>query len=193
MRAAVDYLWIKPYLIEPHSFTPKLISNPLVSNLPQDMLHRKVFSQGSVPFSWEDSPGVRKSAAAGQDRPHGTASESKAACTAVNTSSVLDNPVAQKSAIPPPPRMAGPPRRTGSVKGFWGRETDPFLEAYKECTKDSGTKPESSGQSKKLCSRFRVRKSTSSLFSCKSSCDVREDSFVRLSQLPPLPGDRING
>ncbi|KAK4772675.1 hypothetical protein SAY86_014450 [Trapa natans] len=137
------------------------------------MLHRKVYSHGGIPFSWEDRPGLRKSSLSPASEPTGGAAE----CP----SRVLNDPATEhqkkkkKSALaPPPPRMTGAPMRNGWLKKWlWRRETetDPFLAAYKECMKGSETgKPKSSGQSKKLHSKFGVMNKSSiwtlSCFSC---------------------------
>ncbi|PKI71342.1 hypothetical protein CRG98_008342 [Punica granatum] len=116
------------------------------------MSHRKVYSHGSIPFSWEDSPGVRKPATPGHDvQPYLVTPPSSDAIDTVVSKILPASPLAQKYAIPPPPRMLGAlPRRTNSGKGFWGREADPFLTAYKECTKDAGTMAKCSGQIKKV-------------------------------------------
>ncbi|TYH28890.1 hypothetical protein ES288_A02G180100v1 [Gossypium darwinii] len=99
------------------------------------MNHRKVHSQGNIPFSWEDKPGVSKSSKVTH---YGST----------------------------------------SLKGLRGWLDDPFLAAYKECTK--------SGEIKTGGSKLPVRKKKIG-FSCKNACDVRDDNLVRLSNLPTLP------
>ncbi|KAE8686057.1 hypothetical protein F3Y22_tig00111088pilonHSYRG00445 [Hibiscus syriacus] len=89
--------------------------------------------------------------------------------------------VHEKKVLPPPPF----PKRS-TVKGLRWWVQDPFLAAYKECTK--------SGENGKLSSedggsKFARKKKID--FSCKESCDVRDDNLVRISNLPPLPKDGI--
>lgn len=159
------------------------------------MSHRKLYSQGSVPFSWEDSPGVCK--VIYKDCPIDIGPH------AINQSSPLspmlfpqgsDTPTKVlahgiKIPLPPPCPKVEPPRRSTSAKGFRLWHEDPFLAAYKECTKNArnGKLPSST---KNVESK--VRKS-SFFFSCKNSCDIKDDSLVRLSNLPPIPRDRVRG
>ncbi|KAA8531539.1 hypothetical protein F0562_006248 [Nyssa sinensis] len=108
------------------------------------MSHRKVVhSQGNVPFSWEDKPGVSKSKITHQECP-----------TDMELRALIPSPchsdfplkMANGKKIPPPPCPFPPPSRTSSRKGLWQQE-DPFLAALKECTKGvrSGKMP---GESK---------------------------------------------
>lgn len=160
------------------------------------MIHSKVYSHGSIPFSWEDSPGVRKAWTPSHEQQDRPATMPWADALDMVVSSTPDNTLAQKSPIlPPPPRVAGAARRRSSAKAFWGRREadDPFLVAYKECTRDARTMTRFPGQSKEPNPKAGARKSAASLFSCKRSVDVAEDSLVGLSQLPPLPSDRMNG
>lgn len=166
------------------------------------MSHRKVHSQGNIPFSWEDKPGVSKSCKvtnydqycpidvglyALNRNPPPPPSDG-------NSTKVL---VHNKKVPPPPPRAPPcsiqlPPKRSTSVKGLRWWHEDPFLAAYKECTKSS-----TGGRNGKLLSSDQGRKNGVSKllarkkkinFSCKnSSCDVRDDNLVRLSNLPPIP------
>ncbi|KAF3663018.1 putative phytosulfokines 3-like [Capsicum annuum] len=93
--------------------------------------------------------------------------------------------------IPPPPcYYERPPRliRSSSRRGFKKQDDDPFYIAYKECTKTS--------RKGKVVDDFRNddcfvgmkmnKNYMSSLFSCKHSCGVRDDSVVmiNLSHIP---------
>nr|XP_033508560.1 uncharacterized protein LOC104120621 isoform X4 [Nicotiana tomentosiformis] len=97
----------------------------------------KVHSKGNVPFSWENKPGVSKI----------TPTKN---CSTGGFSPKLPPPpcpVPEKAKgaafhrlqIPPPPCAFQPPPsllRSSSRRGF-NKQDDPFLMAYKECTKSS--------------------------------------------------------
>ncbi|KAK8625912.1 hypothetical protein V6N13_057069 [Hibiscus sabdariffa] len=68
--------------------------------------------------------------------------------------------------IPLPPCVFQPPCSRRSLKKT---EVDPFLAAYKECTKST----KKYGGLKGFFS-----------FSCTRSCSVRDDNIIRVSQLP---------
>lgn len=162
------------------------------------MSHRRVYSVGSIPFSWEDKPGISK--VTNQDclidgpnlqaldlkplllRP----SPSLPSNSSPNVEANYDKKIIP---LPPCPPSTQPPRRSTSSKDYrW--QDDPFLVAYKECTKtDHGD-----GAGKKgfvIGSKARRNKSKS-VFSCKNSCDARDDNFIKLSNLPPLPTKKIH-
>ncbi|ESR37303.1 hypothetical protein CICLE_v10029376mg [Citrus x clementina] len=88
---------------------------------------------------------------------------------------------------PPPPR---PPSRSSSRKGLMmmnmmkHHDQDPFLVAFKECTKTS-----SSRKSTKLLPKNSYKGMFN--FSCKRSCSVRHDNLVRVSQLPVKKDEEI--
>lgn len=150
------------------NFPKRNLKSPLINK----MSHRKVYSQGSIPFSWEDKPGISK---------------------------VTTNQEHETMKIPLPPCPSKPPRRSTSSKDFKWQE-DPFLVAYKECTKTVNNGKLSSSTTtthghdgvKKGCVVIgsKLRK-TKFMFSCKSSCDAREDNFIKLCNLPPLPRHKI--
>ncbi|KAE8715754.1 Detected protein of unknown function [Hibiscus syriacus] len=80
--------------------------------------------------------------------------------------------------VPSPPPYS---KRSTSLKGLRWWPDDPFLAAYKECTKSGGK----TGGSKLSVRIKKIR------FSCKNSCDVRENNLMRLSNLPTPPKSRI--
>ncbi|KAB1998440.1 hypothetical protein ERO13_D12G076800v2 [Gossypium hirsutum] len=142
------------------------------------MSHTKVHSLGNIPFSWEEKPGVSKSSKLTHyDHQHCPIDSSK-------------NLVHDKKVPPPPPFSKQPlPKRSASVKGWRWWPQDPFLAAYKECTKSGGNAKLTSDASRNGGSKLLRKKKIS--FSCKDSADVRDDNFVRFSNLPPLPKTRI--
>ncbi|KAF7137150.1 hypothetical protein RHSIM_Rhsim07G0217500 [Rhododendron simsii] len=145
-----------------HNFTKKQKSR---------MSHNKVPSQGAVPFSWEKRPGVSKVAAHwdcsadvgqfGQKLPPPPCPPESA------RASFHELPV-------PLPPVFQLPTRSSSRRGI-RKQDDPFLNAYRECTKGS-IEGKDGG-------RFRLGKNMNFL-SCKHSVSVRDDSMVRISKLP---------
>ncbi|KAI3423160.1 uncharacterized protein J3R85_011286, partial [Psidium guajava] len=161
------------------------------------MSHRKVHSHGSIviPFSWEHTPGISKTTHQNQERRSSSVALSQPPTSPPPHSGSRGLADERRDKIPPPPgaAAAAAPRRSSSLKGFLWREEDPFLAAYKECTKSTGLVEPSEGGEGKKSGRVKSgwRSKRTSIFSCKSSCDVRENSFVRLPpRLPPLPRDR---
>ncbi|KAE8695973.1 Detected protein of unknown function [Hibiscus syriacus] len=126
-------------------------------------------SQGNVPFSWEDKPGVSKS------------SKVSYCPIGVGSYALTSKILVHEEKVPPPPPFSKQPflKRSASVKALRWPERDPFLAAYIECTK--------SGGNDKLSSEIRKKISVS----CRESSDVRDDKLVRFSNLPPLPKDGI--
>lgn len=157
------------------------------------MSHRKVYSQGSIPFSWEDKPGITKvtnQAECPMDhrvRPLDlTPSPSSFSNGSKVSSSTCNNDL--KIPLPPCP-ISQPPSRSSSAKGLKWQE-DPFLLAYKECTKPQKRgKSTTDHQQKKKGSK--VKKSMFMYFSCKNSCEVSNENFVKLPQLPSLPRHKL--
>ncbi|XVF39768.1 hypothetical protein PTKIN_Ptkin01aG0059000 [Pterospermum kingtungense] len=125
--------------------------------------NNKVRSQGKVPFSWENKPGVCKETTIQE----GTEFEVDQKAIRVSIQAIK---------IPPPPCGLHPPTRTSSRRGLKksDHDDDPFLAAYKECTKSIGK-----GKLAKKDKRGMFS------FSCKQSCSVRDDNLVKISQLHP--------
>ncbi|KAL7175726.1 hypothetical protein ACSBR2_029337 [Camellia fascicularis] len=133
-------------------------------------------SQGHVPFSWENKPGVCKFS------------------DIRDFSSKLGHPVQKLPPPPCPPESAKvsfhdlqvplppcgfqPSTRSSSKKGLIKKQEDPFLTAYREVTK-------STRKGKHDVVGLGLRKNLS-FISCKHSCSVRDDSMVRISK-PPHP------
>ncbi|KAI3685867.1 hypothetical protein L6452_35128 [Arctium lappa] len=125
--------------------------------------------QGNIPFSWENRPGVRKdNIFAGEER---------------RKQLHLPPPPCEKAAtcdddhiggLPLPPCAFQPPLRSSSSRR--SKDDDPFLIAYKECTKSNKKGP--------------LMRKNSFLGSCKHSCTVRDDSIVRVSHIPTSNPDR---
>ncbi|KAF6136900.1 hypothetical protein GIB67_018939 [Kingdonia uniflora] len=78
--------------------------------------------------------------------------------------------------------IARPPSRNSSRKAVTkGDQDDPFLAAYKECTKSVKL----SKDRKKGSAPWKER--NGSIFSCKHSCGIKEDNLVRVSHGPRYP------
>ncbi|XVE55718.1 hypothetical protein DITRI_Ditri03aG0180600 [Diplodiscus trichospermus] len=133
------------------------------------MNQSRVHSQGNVPFSWENRPGVCKETATQEGSNYFVQKQLEPfPCPPESAIISIDD-----IKIPPPPHCAfHPPSRTSSGRGL-KKSDDPFLAAYKECTKSSNKKDGGSGSMKGLFN-----------FSCKAFCSVRNDNLVRISQLP---------
>lgn len=125
------------------------------------MSHKKLYSKGNVPFSWEEKPGISKKICFQDVQPLPLHS--------VHEDSEFDD----LGKIPPPPPCRVQPcsLRNASTKGSRCEE-DPFLEAYKECTK--------SVKKGKLV----AKKSKLFGFLCKSfdSCEIRDASVFKLGR-----------
>ncbi|OWM70773.1 hypothetical protein CDL15_Pgr014446 [Punica granatum] len=136
--------------------------------------------KGNVPFSWEDMPGISKSGA--NQKPYSPAANKlpPPPCPRSRFTRKLPFHEMQNIPLPPcafqPPLPAAPPQRSSSKKGVQ-KDDDPFLAAYRECTKSS---KEANKSSKHHGARSGLRKHVSCL-SCKRSCSVRDGNFVRIS------------
>lgn len=160
------------------------------------MSHRKVYSQGSIPFSWEDKPGISKvtnqaeySIEYGVEALDLTSSSSSSASSSFSNGSKV-SPTYNDLKIPLPPcPIPQPPSRSSSTKGLkW--QADPFLLAYKECTKPIKKGKSNNGQQNKKGTK--VKKSLFTYFSCKSTCEVKDENIVKLPQLPALPKHKFH-
>lgn len=160
------------------------------------MSHRKSHSQGSIPFSWEDKPGVCKTPNKGYPINLGPSlpiNKKPPSNLPPPPPSHLNmsrkNLETQDKKIPLPPFLSQPPLRSASGKGFKWQE-DPFLVAYKQCTKiERGCNKLVDKNKKGLESNFGQRRSRS-IFSCRGSCDVNDENYLKLSRLPRLPARR---
>lgn len=156
------------------------------------MAHRNTRSQGNVPFSWEEKPGISKFSS-----PNCSSDMMMIIRNTDNNPSKISNYMMNMMISrppPPPPPWSGhessssPSSRNFWIKGrrLWGgggrRRDDPFVAAMKNCTKEIKQQSidDSNGKVKK------------NVFSCKKSCDVEEGNLVKVSsfQLPPLPRER---
>ncbi|GMJ15261.1 hypothetical protein HRI_005195300 [Hibiscus trionum] len=129
-------------------------------------------SQGKVPFSWENKPGVCKETSQPQvfEQDYTLQKLPPPPCRSESGKiSVHD------IEIPLPPCVFQPPLRTCSRRSLKKTDDDPFLAAYKECTKK--------GKKHGGHALFGLNKCFSG-FSCKRSCSVRDDNIVRVSQIP---------
>lgn len=165
------------------------------------MSHRKIHSQGNIPFSWEAKPGVSK--VTNKDCPKETGfpalNSKRQTPTPEDSGEDPDKGLNHNDIkIPLPPCLSKVPSRSASGKGLkWQTaEEDPFLLAFKVCTRTNSSAVIASpgklvAQKNKRSSVALIGlklKSKYSVFSCKNSCEVRDASFVKL---PALPRDRI--
>ncbi|KAJ8765594.1 hypothetical protein K2173_014716 [Erythroxylum novogranatense] len=165
------------------------------------MSHRKVNSQGSIPFSWEDSPGVSKLT---MIHPvpidvdlHGVGvisapqlPKSPSSRRVFESFPQVSSEEEKRIPLPPCPKPQAP-CRSSSLKGFKWWQEDPFFAAYKECTKNVKSR-KLTGENKTRTVVSKTKKGKLS-FSCKNSCDVQENNMVRLPNLPPIPSGRLRG
>lgn len=94
------------------------------------------------------------------------------------------DPYIGSAKLPPPPLMKSSSKKLG-VK----EKEDPFLAAYIECTKSGelpSARPKDGAKENKDCGIGIGRgiKLWRNMFSCKSSCEVREDGSVKMVHLP---------
>ncbi|XVF17488.1 hypothetical protein REPUB_Repub10bG0127000 [Reevesia pubescens] len=163
------------------------------------MSHRVVHSQGNIPFSWEDKPGVSKSSKVtlyDQKCPIDMGLYALNQTPPPSDASGSTNILVHDKKVPPPPpcSIQLPPKRSTSVKGLRWWQEDPFLAAYEKCTKYGEIKGKLSSEGRKNGgSKFLLARKKKISFSCKNSSDFRDDNLVRISNLPPLPKDRIRG
>lgn len=146
------------------------------------MSHKKVYSVGKVPFSWETTPGICK-VNDGKENSKGVGHEAlKLPPPQCPTES--HKGLVQDIQIPLPPCPFQPPLKKGTRKGV-GRK-DPFLAAYKECTKNVAE-----GKFSKVSNKSMGHREGRGLsrFSCKHSCLVREDSLERMVHVSTPPSE----
>lgn len=142
-------------------------------------------TQGSIPFSWENRPGVCKD---GQDNlamasrsvvEHDnfyTKDETRVSLHRNSSTKEgnTDKAISHDIGLPLPPCAFHQPSLKSSSRRI--KDDDPFLMAYKECTKSN--------------KKGTLTRKNSLLGSCKLSCNVRDDSIVRVSHVPMSNSDR---
>nr|DAD41569.1 TPA_asm: hypothetical protein HUJ06_015892 [Nelumbo nucifera] len=144
-------------------------------------------AKGSIPFSWENKPGLSKVVTHHDNSAETTPDVVKLPPPPYyySGSPKARSPELQ---IPLPPCPFLPPSASkSSSRKSLRRQEDPFLAAYKECTKSV-----KNSKSYKDSKKDFVKKSMFRL-SCKHSCAVRDDSLVKLSHLPRpgTPGEKF--
>ncbi|PSR99934.1 Stimulated by retinoic acid protein [Actinidia chinensis var. chinensis] len=146
------------------------------------MSHKVSSQAGNVPFSWENKPGVSKAACEEWSSEIGGDTTPRLPPPPCPPTEKATRAYFHDLQVPLPPCGFQPPSRSSSKRGL-RRQDDPFLTAYKECTKSSFRR-----------GRFgyfgTLRKNMSTIFSCTHSCSVRDDSMVRISQLPISKSER---
>ncbi|KAK2977683.1 hypothetical protein RJ640_006023 [Escallonia rubra] len=145
--------------------------------------NRKVHSHGNVPFSWENKPGVSKAAAFEEEfrSDEGRGQSGRRLPPPPCPPEQKARASFHDLQVPLPPCAFQGQLRSSSKRGLRYQD-DPFLMAYKECTKTTRKgKVLGVGRDDIFGHGFRKKMSN---FSCKQSCSVMEDSMVRISQLP---------
>lgn len=134
------------------------------------MNHRKTHSQGFIPFSWEEKPGISKF----------NHQKSNSDMGLTHRQDLLSHD--HMINIAPPPPCTQPTRKSYSGRTLrW--QDDPFLAALKSCTKSTHR-----GQKKHV-----PKEKKSSVWSCMQSCDVESDhNIIKFSRHPPIPKERYN-
>lgn len=152
------------------------------------MSTNKVYSKGQVPFAWENKPGIRKedtNRGANEDDNKGKRGGKMKLPPPpyLQSESGRASPVNLQNIPLPPCAFQSPISRSCSKLDAYKEEDDPFLIAYRKCINGSGS-------TKRI---HKKRNSSVSVLSCKHSCSVRDDSIVRISQLPiPKPTKEIS-
>ncbi|KAJ3674431.1 hypothetical protein LUZ60_005047 [Juncus effusus] len=163
--------------------------------------HKRHVSLQTVPFSWEDMPGISKAF-----DPHIEEGSKKSVHQPERVISSNSSKTIKEISfhgphlmvpVPPPP-CAYQYETNLKTKGFVRPEEDPFLAAYIECTKTVKEKKKekksverrnawakieklhSWAKIEKLNSWAKIDKLSFGFSSCKSSCGVREGSLVKL-------------
>ncbi|PHU01262.1 hypothetical protein BC332_31049 [Capsicum chinense] len=148
------------------------------------MNKKEVQSKRIVSLSWENKQGVSNKVTQTKfDYDHIQFSQINPLPLSKNTNHGMKIP-------PPPCYYERPPRliRSSSRRGFKKQDDDPFYIAYKECTKRSrkGKVVDDLRNDDCFVGMKMNKNYMSSLFSCKHSCGVRDDSVVmiNLSHIP---------
>lgn len=145
-------------------------------------------SAKKITFSWEKKPGVSKEIDSHGENLIQIEHDQflpKLLPPPPICSTEVRNPV-HDFQIPLPPCAFQPPYyRTSSKKGLWVQDEDPFLAAYKECTKNQKSAKRNRKLTKAGSSNSESRlKKCMSFFSCKRSCSVRDNNLVRITHFP---------
>ncbi|QCD99057.1 uncharacterized protein LOC114193677 [Vigna unguiculata] len=146
------------------------------------MSQPKDHSARKITFSWEKKPGVSKvtSETLIPEEEEFLAKLPPPPCTPEEATP--KNHV-HNFQIPLPPCAFQPPfYRTSSKRGLWFQDRDPFLAAFKECTKNQKSGNKVNKKFIKHGIESRVRKSMS-FFSCTRSCTVHDTNLLRISHL----------
>ncbi|KAI4337081.1 hypothetical protein L6164_015536 [Bauhinia variegata] len=141
-------------------------------------------SPKKIPFQWEKKPGVCR-VKDGEDLAGEQGLVPKLPPPPCTTDGTSRNSIVADLQIPLPPCSFQPPYyRTSSKRGLiWVQDDDPFLTAYKECTKTIKNGDYNKNSSKTGGIQSTLRKGLL-IFSCKRSGAVRDNNVVRISQVP---------
>ncbi|QCE16439.1 hypothetical protein DEO72_LG11g3455 [Vigna unguiculata] len=133
-------------------------------------------SPGRVPFSWERKPGIPKVSVAESFQRERKFVQKLQPPPYTSFQRNYDHALE----IPLPP-CTFQPHYKDRIRM---QDHDPFLEAYKKCSKSRKTVERNKKLQIKTSIETRLRNSMS-FISCKQSCVVRDDHLVRISYLLP--------
>ncbi|KAJ0980356.1 hypothetical protein J5N97_008611 [Dioscorea zingiberensis] len=137
--------------------------------------HQRFHPLGTIPFSWENQPGVSKVIPETDNKPI-TAPKLKLRPPPCPSDSPRPSRPGIYVPLPPCPFQPAPMRYTELR-----REDDPFFIAYMKCTKSG--KPEK--ERKRGGGSWKDGLGLGFMFSCKHACGgVRDDSMVSISHVP---------
>ncbi|KAL6012903.1 hypothetical protein ACLOJK_003392 [Asimina triloba] len=147
----------------------------------------RVHSIGNVPFSWEDSPGISKESPSDHDHDQ-VGSKAEEGLEILRLPPPPCPSECPKAAgvvlhdlqVPLPPCPFQPPLRSSSKRV---QKEDPFLAAYKECTKSVARDRKEGKERRKVWAL--------SIFSCHNSCGIRDDALVKVGHLPDASSDDL--
>lgn len=168
-------------------FYKTLNSVPFLPLQTHNMSHTKVHSQCTVPFLWEEIPGVPKSNFVHRNSFNNLPVPPDNSLPTDYSAKLSAHEMNINIPLPPPCPAQSMHKRSSSFRALVKRDDDPFVAALKECTKGDHRSGKAGAGSKIVRGvGFKGRKGKFG-FSCMFSDDhVTVDNMVRLATLPPL-------